>query len=336
MIKRYLGITLITASMLVAGCSSSDDDDDPMGGTTNGDTTDGDTTDGDTTDGDTTDGDTTDGDTTDGDTTDGDTTDGDTTGGGPTDGADFVIGGTVNNSTATTGRADAVIRVVHASDNAATIIVTVDADNDAPLIGDPLDSGTGLTNTVGAAGPFAVDAGAHTVELYRAGDFFASNFTPTLSVGSLTAAAGSSTTFVARGDAVGTDAPLQLISLVNQSTTDNAGGGLVRIVHAARGMAIVFDGLTSGELDLFLTTDGSTNGTAAVSGFSYDDVSTDYIEMPAANYQLVATEAGNSARERITLAVPVTVGSVQTIIIRDTTNFGMAADLVVIDDTVSP
>ena len=75
MIKKYFALSLITASLLAAGCSSDDDDDDGDGGTTTG-TTDGTTTG--TTDGATTG-------TTDG-TTDGGTTDG--TDGGTTDGGD--------------------------------------------------------------------------------------------------------------------------------------------------------------------------------------------------------------------------------------------------------
>ena len=82
MIKKYFALSLITASLLAAGCSS-DDDDDTDGGTDGGTTTG--TTDGATTG--TTDGTTTG--TTDG-TTDGGTTDGTTDGtdGGTTDGGD--------------------------------------------------------------------------------------------------------------------------------------------------------------------------------------------------------------------------------------------------------
>ncbi|MDC0434594.1 fasciclin domain-containing protein [bacterium] len=84
MIKKYFALSLITASLLAAGCS--DDDDDDGGATTDGMTTDGTTTDGTTTTGTTTTGTTTDGMTTDGETTDGETTDGETTDGETTAG----------------------------------------------------------------------------------------------------------------------------------------------------------------------------------------------------------------------------------------------------------
>lgn len=302
MIKRYLGITLITATMLVAGCSSDDDGD---------------------------------GATTEGTTTEGTTTEGGTTTGGIT-GADFATGAVVDNSNDTTGRTDAVIRVVHSSDNAGTVFVTADEANSAPLIGDPLDPASGLAVGSAAVGPVAIDAGAHTIEIIKAGDFFANNFTPALSIDDLTIGAGSSTTFIARGDAIGTDNPLEVVSVFNQTSTDSADGGLLRVIHAARGLSIVFDGLTSGNLDIFATTDGSVNGTPAVSNFGYADVSTGYLELPAAVYQVVVTEAGNSARERFSASVDVTVGSVTTVIVRDGASFGMDADLVVIDDTVNP
>ncbi|MBX2884733.1 MAG: DUF4397 domain-containing protein [Granulosicoccus sp.] len=359
MIKRYLGITLITATLLVTGCSSDNDDDGGSttegtttegtttdgtttdGTTTDGTTTDGTTTDGTTTDGTTTDGTTTDGTTTDGTTTDGTTTDGTTTGGtttGGVTGPDFAIGGTVDNSNATTGRADAVIRVVHSSDNAGTVFVTADEANSAPLIGDALDPTSGLTVATGAVGPVAIDAGDHTIEVIKAGDFFASNFSPVLNINKMTLGAGSSTTFIARGDAIdaGSDTPLEMVSVFNQTTTDSVDGGLVRVIHAARGLSIVFDGLTTGSLDLFATTDGVVNGTPAISDFSYGDVSTGYVELPAAVYEFVATEAGNSARERFSATVDVSVGSVTTVIVRDGAAFGMDADLVVIDDAVNP
>ena len=79
MIKKYFALSLITASLLAAGCS--DDDDDDGGATTDGMTTDGTTTDGTTTTGTTTTGTTTTGTTTTGTTTDGMTTDGETTDG---------------------------------------------------------------------------------------------------------------------------------------------------------------------------------------------------------------------------------------------------------------
>ena len=85
MIKKYFALSLITASLLAAGCSDDDDDDD--GGTTAGATTDGMTTAGATTDGMTTDGQTTAGTTTAGTTTAGTTTDGSTTDGETTAGA---------------------------------------------------------------------------------------------------------------------------------------------------------------------------------------------------------------------------------------------------------
>ncbi len=100
MIKKYIGITLVTASMLVMGCSSNDDGP-SEGTTTDGTTTDGTTTDGTTTDGTTTDGTTTDGTTTDGTTTDGTTTDGTTTDGTTTDGT--TTDGTTTDGTTTDG-----------------------------------------------------------------------------------------------------------------------------------------------------------------------------------------------------------------------------------------
>ena len=133
MIKKYFALSLITASLLAAGCSSDDDDDDGDGGATTG-TTDGattGTTDGATTG--TTDGGTTDGGTTDGGTTDGGTTDGGTTGGGEEQ-ASFI------NSDAPEADPDddsSAFDVIANSNDHTTLLAAINAAGLADTLDDP-------------------------------------------------------------------------------------------------------------------------------------------------------------------------------------------------------
>ncbi|MBX2825244.1 MAG: DUF4397 domain-containing protein [Gammaproteobacteria bacterium] len=349
MIKRYLGIALISASMaFVVGCSS-DDDDDPMmttggettgGETTGGETTGGETTGGETTGGETTGGETTGGETTGGETTGGETTGGETTGGETTGGSNA---GSITNNTVVNTRGDSLLKFVHTTGVQQEFVVAI-ANNDftAPLIGPAAGStdpnSEALSDALGQSAYIAVPADTHDIDIVNLGEFLSnSTAAPTVaSVNPLTVSAGTSTTIVFRGngtDSTGDNRPFEALAMINEAASATAGNAKIRVVHAARGLNIL------GPLDVYVNGDGTPTGTPALSGFTYDTGASGYLEVAAGDYAVVATAAGDAGTERIPSTGPLTfaAGSVTTVVVRDLkggafSSEGVETDLVIIND----
>ena len=159
-----------------------------------------------------------------------------------------------------------------------------------------------------------------------------------LTLDSLQASAGSSSTLVVRGNALSTVPTLELVTLVNEIQVADPGMGKIRVIHAAEGMSRLFGSLARDDFDLFLTADGSTNGTPVVAEFGYDTIATAYLDVSPGLHWLVATESGNSGNARFSALLEVTAGTVNTVVVRDLAGGepGLDTDIVVIDDTETP
>ena len=147
--------------------------------------------------------------------------------------------------------------------------------------------------------------------------FFAGNVAPFATV-NLDAVAGSSTLVVARG-LVGNDPEFELVALGGEGPADPE-NARVRVVHAARGLDIVFPGCNcaTGDLEIYVDITGTDPLSTAPVPLSYESISTPYLTVPAASYTISATEAGSPDNVRIQLAdVNLAGGSVTTFVVKD-------------------
>jgi len=209
-----------------------------------------------------------------------------------------------------------------------------DGDTTMGLIADPTDPGGQLAFFGDPTDLATVSLPAGAVQLDLIGDFFAGNVTPFGTI-NLDAAAGSSTLVVARG-LVGNEPAFELLALEGGATADPE-NARVRVVHAARGLDIVFPGCNcaTGDLEIYIDITGTTPLTTAPIGLSYESFATDYVTVPAASYTISATEAGSPDNVRIQLNdVNLAGGSVTTLVVKDQPGgqLGVEARVVSVND----
>ena len=159
----------------------------------------------------------------------------------------------------------------------------------------------------------------------------------------LTAGAGSSSLLVLRGSALAApdstdpfNPPFEVRAFAAEPAASDPNIAKIRIVHAARGFRGVNVGLcncTTADLDVYIDVAGTDAQTATPVLLNYDAVSTGYIELPGAEYNISATEAGNPSNVRVNglpqLSFPG--GSVTTLVIKDST-FGSTVTVIPVDD----
>ncbi len=342
MFKRYLGITLIAASLTVVGCSSSDDDDD-VGGITNPDMIDPETMDPEVTDPETTDPEVTDPETTDPEVTDPETTDPEVTAPETTDpapaptgdGAAINTGGGnlifVTNAVNATGGAQASLHVVHSSDTAPVLEGVLNDQIEEPLIGSLTDPGSQLSFGGRSDVFLALDPVSNKLDLIN--DYYADNRSPAATV-NMEVEAGSSTLVVARG--AGDE--FELIAFAAEPADPDL--AKLRLVHGARGFAIqnasTCGNCATADLDIYVqTTDLGAEPSGEPVPLSYASQSTGYVSVAPALYNVFITESGNIENVRLgPIEINLTQGTVTTIVARDdvVTGFGSALNLTVVDD----
>ncbi len=344
MFKRYLGISLIAASLVVVGCSSSDDEDDAGGNTTpevempvegegeapvegegeapvegegeapvegEGEAP-----------------------------VEGEGEapvegEGETPvegGGAEVSGGGNVIG--INNSVNATGAATASVWIVHGSQGSPAFEVVNNDQIEEPLITDATDPGGQLNFDTRKSAFISLDPVSNSLDFIA--DYYSLGNRDSSATVDMQIEAGSSSLIIARGSIGDTETPFELIGLTAEPADPDL--AKIRLVHAARGFNIINAGTcnncTTNALDIYLqTSDLPANPMGEPVGLSYADQTTGYLSVAPAEYNVIVTEAGNADNVRVAATtLNLVAGTVMTVVAVDGASFGSSVEYIPLND----
>ncbi len=234
----------------------------------------------------------------------------------------------VNNANVTL-RTDAIVNLVNSlSGNADALVVTNNSNTINPIL--PLP---GLSFSDQSAGYFTLLADTHDIDIVLATDYAQDiNAEKIAGVNPMTLAAGSSSTIIVRGVPGAETTPAQALVIANHTSTNSLNTVEFRVVNAAAQFAM------QGNLDIYVLPAGqlpTQNDMPAFKDFSYATGVTDWIEVPAGSWDIVATDAGGLTQRFATAEplVPAASGS-WTIVVRDDPSgvAGVDTELVILND----
>jgi len=233
----------------------------------------------------------------------------------PNDVADMPLASDVNfaNSTDASGRSDAIFKLIHGVSNLGPVVATI---NDGS--GDFFIDLPGLQNGEGGEFYESLPADTFALDVLLADDVTGDEPAEQI-VGAnpLTLGVGSATTAILRGSLdPALEAPLELLPIANQLSTNDPATIIIRVIHAAP----AFDA-NNGPVDIFVTPESAaspTQGFPMLFGATYEMGDAGFIEIITDSYEITATEAGGQTQLIPTLdAIEPSPSSSTTLIIID-------------------
>lgn len=217
--------------------------------------------------------------------------------------------GDFSNTVNMTGRADALLRLVNASDDPTLALVLINNN----MVETPLLPLPGLSVAQGSGDYLSLETTANAVQIYSAADAADGSFnTPLAEINPLTTAAGSVTTLIARGSP---DASTSTFELLARETTTFAEGNkaLVRVMHTA----LISSQTQSIKVDL-RTGDNPGSTTSLTTNLTYSALTTAYQEVSPNTYTIDASGIGDNGELIATLeGIQITAGEVITLVVRE-------------------
>jgi len=223
------------------------------------------------------------------------------------------------------GRSDAIFKLIHGVSNLGPVVATINDGSGEFLIDLP-----GLQTGEGGEFYQSLPADTFALDVLLADDVTgAEPAEQIVGANPFGLGAGSATTAILRGSLdPALEAPLELLPIANQLSSNNAGTIIIRVIHAAPAFS------ANGAVDIFVTPESAASpiqGFPAFSDVTYATGDAGFLELGTDSFEITATDVNGQTQRIPTLdAIEPVPSSSTTLVIIDDPDGVAGVDVIVL------